>query len=139
MAGEWAAQLGKKRRLRDDAAAQLANTAQEHAAGIAAVARERWCGIADAIRQLVAAYNAGAGHDVLHVVDDREVADRPAIRIASSAADGPFLSARLDGTLICLCARTGDGLSSEVEHRLRADRDDERTAAYVVQNWLERL
>ena len=139
MAAEWAAQLGKKRRVRDDAAAQLVSTAQEHAAGGAAVARERWCGIADAVKQLVTAYNAGAGRDVLHVVEDREAPDRPAIRIASSAADGPFLSAGLDGTLICLCTRTGDGLSSEVEHRLRADRDDERTAAYLVQNWLERL
>jgi hypothetical protein len=44
-----------------------------------------------------------------------------------------------DGTLICSDARDSSGVMLITEVRLRPDRDDASTAAYVLQNWMQRL
>jgi hypothetical protein len=135
----WAAELGTKRRVREEAASELATSERESTARMTAAALKRWSGIAGVIRQLVAAYNAGVNDEVLTVMEERGVPDRPTIKITSRANEGPFLSAGLEGTLIALCTRDGDAVSCQTEHRLRSDRDDDRTAAYLVKNWMERL
>jgi hypothetical protein len=139
MAEDWSAQLGKRRRARDAAAAQVARSEHEDTAHTAAMALERWPGIVNAIRHVVAAYNAGANDEVLTVAEERAVPGRPAVRIASRGVEGPFLTAGLEGTFITVSTRDGDGVSHQTERRLRPDRDDDRTAAYLLQNWMEHL
>ena len=64
---------------------------------------------------------------------------RPLIRVSSRSADGPFLTARLEGALVAVRVRDRDSVICRNDQELRADRDDDRTAAHLLQAWLERL
>ena len=73
--------------------------------------------------------------------DATTIPDRPAITIESesSGEEGPSLSVALEGTLIRVSGVDGRGVSFAAEYRVREDRSDESTAAYLVQNWMESL
>jgi hypothetical protein len=73
--------------------------------------------------------NAGAGRAVLSV---EEESDERTVRIAAEC-EGPALTAALEETLVCVRARYADGVSRSSEVRLRPDRGDDATAAYVLQ------
>jgi hypothetical protein len=87
------------------------------------------------IRRLVDAYNTGAGRTVLSV---EEETDEPTVTIAAGA-EAPSLTAALEDTVICVQVRAVDGVSCSSEVRLRPDRNDDATAAYILQNWMQRL
>ena len=58
----------------------------------------------------------------------------------SAGGEGtPYLTATLEGTFICMKARDALGIPHATEFRLRSDRGDDATAAYLLQNWMERL
>ncbi len=132
---QWARGLGQERHTRDEHAAQTRKSQEEDAARTSAVSAERWPSIVAGIRRLVDAYNTGAGRAVLNV---EEESDDPTVTIAAGR-EGLSLTASLEDTLICVLARNADGVSHSFEVRLRPDRGNDGTAAYVVQNWMQSL
>ena len=131
----WERGLGEERHARDERAAETAKSADEDAARTSAVSAGRWPGIVAAMRRLVDAYNEGAGRAVLNV--DGE-SDNPTVTIAAGR-QGPSLTATLEHTLIGVRGHGTGGVSYASEVRLRPDRDNDATAAYVLQNWMQHL
>ena len=134
-ATRWARGLGEERHARDEQAAETAKSAEEDAARTSAISAERWTGIVAAIGRLVDAYNAGARRPVLNVEGD---SDNLTVTIAAGR-QGPSLTATLENTLIGVRAHSTGGVSYASEVRLRPDRDNDATAAYVLQNWMQHL
>jgi|ERR1041384_34040 hypothetical protein len=134
-ATHWAQELGEERHARDERTAKTAKSAQEDAARTSAVSVERWPGVVAAIRRLVDAYNAGAGRALLNVEGE---SDNLTVTIAAGR-EGPSLTAALENALISVRASGTAGISYPSEVRLRPDRDDDATAAYVLQNWMQHL
>jgi hypothetical protein len=132
---QWAHGLGKARSARDKQVAQTTRFQEEHTVRTTAVSAERWRGVVAGIRRLVDAYNEGAGRAILSV---EEESDEPTVTIAAGH-DGPSLTAALEDTLVCVRAHDADGASRTSEVRVRPDRGDDATAAYVLQNWMQRL
>ena len=135
-ATQWAHGLGEERYTRDERAAQTVKSQEEDAARTSAVSVERWAAIVAGIRLLTDAYNTGARRAVLSVV---EQAGQAAVTIAASGEGTASLTAALEDTLICVHARDAGGVSCASEVRLRPDRGDDATAAYLLQNWMQRL
>jgi hypothetical protein len=139
MTRTWMVSLGRKHGAREREAA-LAAQADRNAAGeMATLCLERWPRIVAAITCAVGAYNAGFERDVLSVVEDQSVADRPVVRIEAGAEARPSLVAALESAIICVRSRDAQGVSRETEYPLHAGLDDAQTAAYVLQQWMERL
>ena len=132
----WAQQLGHTRYTQDECAARLAQSEQADAAQATALSIERWVTIVAAIRRLADAYNAGARRRVLNVV---EQPGQPTVTVAAGGEGTPYLTATLENTLICMHACDALGTRSETDFQLRSDRDDEATAAYLLQNWMQHL
>ena len=136
-----ARQSGQRRRQRDDdsAAQTQAHTADE--TDRRALCLQRWPGILASIRSLVVAYNDGAGRQLLTAAN-RSDGDDPAVTVASLgstcgsvtvAVDGSDLCVRIDGT-----SRSTAGLHGGVR-RIDCSRSDPATAAYLLQDWMDRL
>lgn len=135
-ATHWAHGLGDARYIRDECAARTISSAAEDAARTLVRSVERWAAIVASIRRLVDAYNTGARRAVLTVVEQSE----PAIVTIATEGEGmPFLTAALEDTLICVHGRDSGGVAHAMEVRLRQDRDDDATAAYLLQHWMQRL
>ena len=132
----WAQHLGHARQARDECAADTARCQQTEAALATAVAIERWVATVAAIRRLVDAYNAGVGRTVLTVVEQSE---QPTVTVAAGGEGAPYLTATLDDTFIRMRARDAVGVPRATDFRLRSDRDDDATAAYVLQDWMQHL
>lgn len=81
-------------------------------------------------------YNTGAQRAILSVV---EQSGQSTVTVAAGAEGTPSLTAALEDTLICVQGRDALGVSHDVEVRLRPDRSDDATAAYVLQNWMQHL
>ncbi len=139
--GDWVATLGKKHGARERAAEVVARAANQRAAAMAAQCLERWPHIVAAVTQIVGAYNVAFDRVVLNVAENRSDSSRPAVAIQTGAAADAFpsLLASLEGTLICVRSRDAAGISCDIEYPLRTDRDDDQTAAYILQRWMERL
>ena len=132
----WAQELGKERHARDECVARMAKSQEEDAAQTLAVSVERWAAIVAGIRRLADAYNTGARRMVLSVV---EQSGQSTVTVATSGEGTPSLTAALENTVICVHARDAGGISHATEVRLRPDRGDDATAAYLLQNWMQRL
>ena len=139
--GGWAGALGEKRRAREMAAAGISEMKGDASGPLISESLARWPPIAEAIGRLVGAYNAGADRTILSVSDVTTIPDRPAITIESEprGEEGPSLSVALEGTLIRVSGVDGRGVTFAAEYRMREDRSDDSTAAYLVQNWMESL
>lgn len=132
----WAQGLGEERHARDDRVARMAQSEEDDAAQMAAVAIERWAAIVASMRGLADAYNAGARRVVLTIV---EQSAQSTVTVATGGEGTPFLTAALEGTLICIHGRHSGGFAHATEIRLRPDRADDATAAYVLRDWMQRL
>ena len=132
----WARGLGEARHASDASAARSAKSSQDDAVRTAEVSGERWAAIVVAIRRVVDAYNAGAGRAVLEIV---EPSGQQAVTVATGGGGAPYLTAALEDTLICVHGRDADGLAYATDVRLRPDRSDDATAAYLLQNWMQHL
>lgn len=133
---DWAQRLGDSRRARDESAAQLTQSQQTNAELAAALSTDRWVTIVAAIRRHIEAYNAGARRAVLKVT---EQSGAPIVTVAAGGEGTPYLTATLEGTFISMKSLDALGIPHATEFRLRPDRDDNATAAYLLQNWMERL
>ena len=133
---DWALRLGHSRRGRDECTAALAQSQQTDAELAAALSLDRWVTIVAAIRRHTEAYNTGASRAALNVT---ERSGEPSVTVAAGDEGAPYLTATLDGTFITMKARDALGTSHAAEFRLRSDRGDDDTAAYLLQNWMERL
>ena len=132
----WSLALGEERRVRDACAARTAKSQKEDERRMFATSAERWAAIVAGIRQLADAYNTGAGRVVLSVV---EQSGQQTVTVAGGCEGTSSLTAALEGKLICIQARDAGGVPLAAEIRLRPDRDDDATAAYILQNWMQRL
>src|SRR4051812_33773981 len=117
-AKKWAHSLGEERRTRDELAARTTRSQEEDVMRTTAVSAERWTAIVAGIRQLIDAYNAGAGRAVLSV---KERSGQPTVTIAAGG-EAPSLTATLEDTLIGVDARHAGGVSHSWQVRLRPDR-----------------
>ena len=135
-ASNWAERLGHEHDARDESAARLATSQREDAAQATAVSVGRWVTIVAAIRRLTDAYNAGANRVVLSVA---EQSGQQTVTVAAGGEGAPHLTAALEDTLICMRARDALGIPHASQFRLRSDRSDDATAAYLLQNWMQYL
>jgi hypothetical protein len=133
---QWAHGLGEERHARDASVVLKATAEREDAARTTAASVVRWAGIVASIRRLVDAYNTGAQRPILNVV---EQSGQLTVTVTAAAEGTPSLTAALEDTLICVQACDALGVSHAAEVRLRPDRSDVATAAYVLQNWMQRL
>jgi hypothetical protein len=131
----WAQRLGQAHFARDESAARIAKSQNEDASDVAAVSVGRWAAIVDAMRRLADGYNAGARRVVLSVVAESE---QPTVTV-TAADHGSRLTAALEDSVISVQARDARGATRAAAVRLRPDRDDEATAAYVLQDWMQHL
>ena len=132
----WALALGGARQVRDEGAARLAKSRDDDDTRMIAAAAERWGAIVAGIRQLADAYNTGAGRVVLSVV---EQSGQQTVAVAAGCEGASSLTAALEGTLICVQAHDSGGVPHDSAIRLRPDRDDRATAAYILQSWMQHL
>ena len=133
---DWAHRLGKHRHVRDEHVLCTAKSEAEATARSNAASLERWQAIVECIRRLSDAYNAGAKRVCLSVV---ERSGPPAVTVAWNGEATPYLTATLEDTVICIRGRDSGGVAHATEVRLRPDRDNDATAAYLMQNWMQRL
>ena len=131
--------LGKEHGTRVRAAELTTRAARDAAANISTQSLDRWTHIVAAMTRIVGAYNSAFERQVLNLVEDRTDPDRPVVTIQAGADALPSLLAALDGPLICVRSRDARGVPCETEFRLSPDRDDDQTATYVLQQWMERL
>ena len=129
--------LGTAHRRRDAAAASIAQGRAELDDARLKSALDRWRGIVGAIQASVSAYNDGIGRERLVV---RETAGPPPTATIE-ATDGviPALVVTLDGAEIrvdCRALAPGHGA---ITRWVAMTRSDDDTAAYVLQEWMERL
>ena len=132
----WAHGLGEERYAREECNTRTAKAEEQEAARALAVSLERWEAIVAGIKRLAAAYNVGARRAILSVI---EQSGQPTVTVATDGEGTPALTAALEGTLICLHFRDSSGVAHAAEVRLRPDRDDDATAEYLLQNWMQRL
>lgn len=133
---QWAHELGARRHAHDEYAMRIATSLQQDARRRSAEAAERWPPIVEAIRRLADAYNVGARRLVLNVVEQSE---QQRVTVATGGEELPSLTAALEDTLIYVDARDAEGIPHTREVRLRPDRSDDATAAYLLQDWLQHL
>jgi hypothetical protein len=131
---DWGA-LGTAHRRRDEVAASIASGRREHDAAQSASSLARWPRIVDAIRTAVAAYNEGNGQARLVVT---EMADRqhPSVTIESSGNTIPPLVVTLAVAELKVGSASNDSGPGRWVDLARTDDD---TAAYILQEWMERL
>ena len=131
--------LGRQHGARERATVLMANTASDGAAEMATLSLARWTHIVAAMSHIVTAYNVGFDRDVLSLVEDRSDPNRPVVTIQAGGESAPSLSAVLEGTLICVRSRDAQGVACEADRRLVSDRDDDQTATYILQDWMQHL
>ena len=121
------------------AAGQAAKAASDRSEDTTKLSLERWPHIVAAMTRLITAYNVSFDRNVLNLTEERSDPNRPVVTIQAGGDVSPSLVAALDGSLICVGSRDAEGVSCNVERPLLPDRDDDQTAAYVLQDWMGRL
>jgi hypothetical protein len=132
----WAQRLGELRHARDGGRRPDGASEEEHAAQASAVSLDRWQQIVACLRRFADGYNSAAKRAVLSVV---EQPGEPAVTIATGREGMAYFTAVLEGTLICTHGRGSGGVTYATEVRLTPVRNDNATAAYLVQNWMQHL
>ena len=133
---QWARRLGEQHYDRDECTARTGKADEDNAALASAASLDRWQEIAACIRRLADGYNTGAKRAVLSVV---EQPGQSVVTVAASGEGAPYLTAVLEGTFICSHGRDAGGVAHVREVRLQPGRDNDATAAYLLQDWMQRL
>ena len=132
--------MGRRRGENDARARSVADTwaYAEHARR--AVCLERWPGILAAISSLLAAYNDGAGAELLTASEHTD-GDARAVTITSGGS-GQTITIAVDED--ALLVHTNNQLHAAaslqaIARRIDCSRSDTGTAAYVLQHWMDQL
>jgi hypothetical protein len=136
-----AREMGRRRRENDDRAGALADTRAQAEQNRRAVCLQRWPGILAAIKGLLAAYNDGAGAELL-TASEQSNGDDPAVTITSHGSVRGTITIAVDGD--ALLVRTNLGSHSApslhaIARRIDCSRSDTGTAAYLLQDWMDQL
>jgi hypothetical protein len=129
--------LGTAHRLRDTAATSIAQRQRELDDARSKASLTRWPGIVAALRSHVAAYNTGIGHERL-VVTETARPDRAAT-IESTGAVISALVVTLDDAELRVDFPDTAPRDGRITRWVALTRTDNDTAAYVLQDWMERL
>ena len=133
---DWSRQIGEKHRRRDRASSLAAQAIVDGAHERRTACRLRWPMILMAIRALTEEYNAGFGLEAVVVEgSDRE---HPSVTLESLMSEHSTLGITIDGSELFVRTR-GAVDSSESTRWVALNRTDEDTAAYLVQDWMQRL
>lgn len=102
---------------------------------------QRWPGIVAAIRTLVAAYNEGAGLELLTATESSQ-GEQPIVTIVSAGSTAGAIAVSLDDDAFLVQpdepSSRATGLH-QTARRIDCSRTDMGTAAYLVQAWMDRL
>ena len=130
-------QIGEKHQRRDQAASRRAQAIVDEEHERTAACRLRWPMILTAIRALTDEYNTGFGRDAVVVVEGSDL-EHPSVTLESAVSERSTLGITVDGSE--LFVRTNTAVDSRESTRWVAlNRTDEDIAAYLVQDWMERL
>lgn len=135
--GDWRS-LGIAHRRRDEATASIAERRGEIEDVRRTGALVRWPAIVRAIETAIAAYNEGVGRDLLVVT---HTTDRRAPSVTIAGADGtiPTLLITLDDAELNIDSCSTEPGAGGIKRWVDLTRSDDDTAAYVLQEWMERL
>jgi hypothetical protein len=133
--------MGRRRRDNDDRAGALADTRAQAEQDRRAVCLQRWPGILVAIRGLLAAYNDGAGAELL-TANEQSDDDDPAVTIVSQGSAHGTITIAIDGDALLVRTNLGPHTAAAVHgiaRRIDCSRSDTGTAAYLLQGWMDNL
>jgi hypothetical protein len=134
---DWPRQIGEKHQQRDWAASRRAQASVDEEQERTAACRLRWPTILTAVRALTDEYNAGFGLDAVVVVEGSDL-EHPSVMLESVASEHSTLGIAVDGSELFVRTK-GAGDPSERTRWVALNRTDEDIAAYLVQDWMERL
>jgi hypothetical protein len=133
--------MGRRRRENDDRARALAETGAQAEQDRRAVCLQRWPGILAALTDLLAAYNDGAGAELLTASEPSE-GDDPAVTIASRGSACGTITIAVDGDALLVRTNLGSPSAASphaIARRIDCSRSDTGTAAYLLQDWMDQL
>ena len=133
--------MGRRRRENDDRAGALADTQAQAEQDRTAVCLQRWPGILAAISGLLAAYNDGAGAELL-TASEQSDGDGPAVTIASRGSARATITIAVDGDALLVHTNLGSHAPAAlhaIARRIDCSRSDTGTAAYLLQDWMDQL
>jgi hypothetical protein len=130
--------LGATHRRRDEAAASIAREQDERDSASRLTSLARWPAIVAAIKAMVAAYNEGAGRELL-VVAETPDQQQPSVTIESTRQTSTALVATLDAGEIRVDRRSTSPDAGGIRRWVDLTRSDDDTARYVLQEWMEQL
>ena len=135
---DWSRQIGEKHRRRDRAATVAAQTIVDGEHERRTECRLRWPTILMAIRALTEEYNAGYGRDAVVIVEGSDL-EHPSVTLESVVSGHSTLGITVDGSE--LLVHTGGTVDSgkNSTRSVVLNRSDEDIAAYLVQDWMQRL
>lgn len=110
----------------------------EHAQRAACL--QRWPAILAAIRSLIAAYNDGAGAEVL-TASEQSGSDAPAVTITSRGC-GRSITIGVDEDALLVRTNPEPHAAASlhpIARRIDCSRSDTGTAAYALQHWMDQL
>ena len=134
---DWSRQIGEKHRRRDRAASLAAQAIVDRTHERRTACRLRWPMILTAIRALTEEYNAGFGLEAVVLVEGSDL-EHPSVTLESVVSEHSTLGITVDGSELLVRTR-GAVDSSESTLWVALNRTDEDTAAYLVQDWMQRL
>ena len=129
--------MGQRRRQHDDRASALAEACANAEKDRRTLCLERWPGIVAAIRTQLAAYNHGAGDELL-TASERLDGDEPLVTIASRGSTRGGITVSVDGDAFLVRTDVTAGLRG-IARRIDCSRSDLGTAAYLLDDWMDQL
>lgn len=136
----WPRQMGQRRRKRDEEAAREERVRASDEREGHALCLQRWPGVVAALRTLIASYNEGAATELL-IVTERWDGENPAVVVESTGRSCSSLAVAVDGANLCVRIGSAECAADApvTERRIDCSRSDIGTAAYVLQDWMDRL
>ena len=133
--------MGRRRRQSDDRAGAFGEARANAETDRRAVCLQRWPGILAAIRALLTAYNDGAVEELL-TATEQSAGDDPAVVVTSRGSADGEITISVDGDALLVRTNPGSDAAASlhvVARRIDCSRSDTDTAAYLLQDWMDRL
>jgi len=133
--------VGRRRREKDARQAALADASAEAEHDRRTLCLQRWPGILAAIKGLLAAYNDGAGAELL-TGTEQPTGDDPALTITSSGTTCRTITIAVDEDAFLVRTNLEPHAAASlhtIARRVDCSRSDTGTAAYLLQDWMDQL